>query len=161
MAGNGPPPNPNARRRNARVGVVLLPAKGREGEPPAWPVGFNPSRRMDAIWADLWSTPQAVAWERLAYTRVVARYVDCLVQLERDLDEIDDPKVYVAMLAAQTRLLPEVRQLEDRLGLNPKAMRSLMWEVAADEVGERREERTKQRPRRRLTAVPGDAVAAD
>ncbi|MEV7827515.1 hypothetical protein [Microbacterium enclense] len=37
-------------------------------------------------------------------------------------------------------ILGEVRQMEDRLGLNPKAMRSLLWEVAADEVAEKRED---------------------
>jgi hypothetical protein len=37
-------------------------------------------------------------------------------------------------------ILAEVRQMEDRLGLNPKAMRSLLWEVTSDEVGEKRDE---------------------
>lgn len=31
-------------------------------------------------------------------------------------------------------LLTEARQLEDRLGLNPKAMRSLGWEISAVEA---------------------------
>ncbi len=30
--------------------------------------------------------------------------------------------------------------MEDRLGLNPKALRSLLWEVTSDEVAERRDE---------------------
>lgn len=38
MAGTGPAPNPNARRRNARVGVVVLPADGYQGEIPEWPL---------------------------------------------------------------------------------------------------------------------------
>lgn len=34
----GPPPNPNARRRNAVLPMTQLPANGRQGEPPAWPL---------------------------------------------------------------------------------------------------------------------------
>lgn len=42
MAGNGPPPNPNAQRRNPRVGLTRLPAGGREGRAPRWPLPDNP-----------------------------------------------------------------------------------------------------------------------
>ncbi|MEU9349040.1 hypothetical protein AB0D74_48370 [Streptomyces sp. NPDC048278] len=38
MAGMGPAPKPNARRRNASVAMVNLPAAGREGTPPRWPL---------------------------------------------------------------------------------------------------------------------------
>lgn len=38
----GPPPNPNAQRRNARVGLVRLPAGGRTGRTPKWPLPPNP-----------------------------------------------------------------------------------------------------------------------
>jgi hypothetical protein len=34
----GPAPKPNARRRNATVPMVELPADGRQGAPPAWPL---------------------------------------------------------------------------------------------------------------------------
>lgn len=34
----GPPPNPNRRRRNATVPMTKLPAEGRKGEPPEWPL---------------------------------------------------------------------------------------------------------------------------
>lgn len=76
-------------------------------------------------WAQLWATPQAVAWERLGWTRTVGRYCRVLVEAEgRD-----------APVGARA----EARQLEDRLGLTPKAMRQLLWEVARDEVAEKRE----------------------
>lgn len=41
MAGNGPPPkHPDARaRRNPSVAMTRLPREGRQGEPPAWPLG--------------------------------------------------------------------------------------------------------------------------
>lgn len=38
----GPPPNPNAVRRNHRVGVVVLPAEGYKGRTPKWPLPDNP-----------------------------------------------------------------------------------------------------------------------
>lgn len=42
MAGTGPPPNPNAIRRNPRVGVITLPAEGYTGRVPKWPLPANP-----------------------------------------------------------------------------------------------------------------------
>lgn len=38
----GPPGNPNAIRRNPRVGVVVLPAGGRKGRTPTWPLPDDP-----------------------------------------------------------------------------------------------------------------------
>lgn len=111
------------RRRNVSVGKTLLPANGRVGETPAWP--FMAVAEPD-VWAELWSTPQASAWEHQSWTRVVARYAMLL-------EEVEQPD-------AKGTILAEVRQLEDRLGLNPKAMRSLLWEIAADEVAEKRDE---------------------
>lgn len=118
----GPPPNPNARRRNARPDWRRLPASGRKGEPPEFPLP-RPSKGVLAIWADLWTTPQAVAWEQLGWNRVVARYAKLLLGAEKS--------------NATAALLGEVRQMEDRLGLSPMAMKRLQWEtyddVAADQ----------------------------
>lgn len=130
----GPAPNPNARRRNARVGVVQLPAEGRQGPAPKWPLGG----KAPASWADLWAKPQAVMWERMRIEHVVARYCLLLASLDQ---------------------AAEVRQLEDRLGLNPKAMRNLLWEIVEDEVAEARAATPAKR--RTLKVVGGDAVDAD
>lgn len=43
----GPPANPNAVRRNPRVGLVRLPAGGRTGRTPKWPLPPNP--RLTAL----------------------------------------------------------------------------------------------------------------
>jgi hypothetical protein len=40
---------------------------------------------------------------------------------------------------APAKALMEARQFEDRLGLTPKAMRMLLWEIVADEVTEQRQ----------------------
>lgn len=189
-------PNPNARRRNARVGVVVLPAEGRKGDTPEWPLPDDPTltarieflteeiaeleereleqgklSRSDAtkwarkrealrgaehklevtranevaIWTELWTKPQAVEWERQAWTREVAQYVRWKSRAE--LGDLDASK--------------EARMLSDRLGLNPKAMRALMWQVVEDELGERRQQhaatgtdgKASSDRRRRLKAV--------
>lgn len=200
MAGMGPPPKAGdqRRRRNASVAMTRLPAGGRQGDAPRWPLladivtterlaaarrladelelkllepdlsGRERSaaqRKHDAaitdaniltaqldaqdrveaeLWADLWHTPQAVAWERLGWTREVAQYVRWKAKAEQgDLD------------AAK-----EARQLADRLGLNPLALLRLRWEVAEDEVAEQRT--TRRRPvsaRQRLKVVDSAEAA--
>jgi hypothetical protein len=114
----GPPPTKHPRRRNARPDCRNLPAEGRQGDPPRFPLP-RPSAAVRALWADLWSCPQADAWEQLGWTRVVARYAKLLVRAEK--------------ASAPGVLLSEVRQLEDRLGLSPMAMKRLQWEIVAPE----------------------------
>lgn len=77
-------------------------------------------------WAQLWATPQAVAWEQLGWTRTVARYCRVMVASE-------EPDAIAALLA-------QAVALEDRLGLTPKSMRLLLWQIAEDEVGQKREQ---------------------
>lgn len=113
----GPPPNQHARRRNARPEWRRLPAGGRQGDPPEWPLS-KPTRLEAALWRELWASPQAVAWESFGWARMVARYTRAVIWAERR--------------GARAYLLSEVRQLEDRLGLNPKAMKELQWVIAAD-----------------------------
>lgn len=142
----GPPPKhpSDRRRRNAAPGMVQLPAEGRRGKPPKWPLS-KPRKTELGIWAELWATPQAVAWAELGWIRTVARYVRLLYEAEK-------PGAGAAVNA-------EVRQLEDRLGLTPMSMRRLQWEIAADEVDEKREQRAASSTRR-LKAVDPAAAAA-
>ena len=114
MAGMGPPPKRNPRRRNARPEWKTLPASGRVGDPPQFPLP-DPSVEVLTLWLDLWRTPQAAMWESLGWTRTVARYAVLLLEAEGGV----------------MSLLAEVRQLEDRLGLSPMAMKRLQWEIAA------------------------------
>jgi hypothetical protein len=120
------PPKAQPARRNARVGPVKLPAGGRSGVPPVWPLPGDPSPDESAAWAELWATPQAVAWERCGWTRTVGRYCRLMVASEHD--------------GASAALHAQVTSLEDRLGLTPKAMRLLLWEVTSDEVAEQRQQ---------------------
>lgn len=115
----GPPPKRNARRRNARPEWRTLPPAGYDGDVPEFPLP-DPAVEALALWLDLWRTPQAVAWGALGWTRVVARYTLLLLEAEK-------PDTVVALLS-------EVRQLEDRLGLTPMAMKRLQWEVGEAQV---------------------------
>lgn len=144
----GPAPkHPSKRvRRNRPPEMTQLPSEGRRGDPPSWPLPY-PRKNELAIWADLWGMSQAVAWERLGMVRTVARYCRRLYEAEQKNSPV--------MVNA------EVRQLEDRLGLSPLAMKRLQWEIAADEVSEQREDRPVEpeaRPRR-LMAVDPDVAS--
>lgn len=111
----GPPPKRNVRRRNARPDWVALPADGRKGRAPRWPL----SGRVQRGWAELWRRPQAVMWERNHDEFLVARY---LILRNTIQDELDHSVVNATAMA-------ELRQIEDRLGLSPMAMKRLQWEI--------------------------------
>ena len=110
----GPAPKKNARRTNARPDWRSLPADVFAGDVPVWPIG-EPSVSQSVLWLDLWRSPQAAAWADLGWTRVVARYASLVLVCE-------GPDVTAALLS-------EVRQLEDRLGLSPMALKRLQWEI--------------------------------
>lgn len=141
-----PPPKPASqrRRRNAVPGTVFLPAEGRRGETPPWPLEMFRDGEF-AAWSEMWATPQAVAWERMgrATARVVARYARLRSRAEYDPE-------------APVMLLAEVRQLENQLGLTPRAMLSLRWEIVPDELAAAREAARPEAPAapaRRIRAV--------
>jgi hypothetical protein len=101
------------RRRNKPEERRSLPAGGRQGKAPAWPIDGEPSPAAAKLWAGLWSTPQAVAWEELEWSRFVARYV----------------LIVLAAESGESKAWPEARQMEDRLGLTPMAMLRLRWQI--------------------------------
>ena len=109
MPGPAPKPANTRRRRNATPPTMKLPAAGRDGAPPRWPLDGKPPR----CWRELWALPQAVAWERMHLTRVVARYARVLEVAE----------------TGERYALAETRQIEDRLGLTPMALMRLRWEI--------------------------------
>ena len=149
---SGPPPDPNALRRDRpqdKDGWTRLPAEGRKGAAPPWPLGplslpedaaAAVREREAVVWADIWRTPQAVAWERLGWTADVAVYVRMLVIGE----------------GGSAKALSEARQWSDRLGLNPAAMLRNRWRVAEDEVADRRSSPARSSSRSRLKVVSGD-----
>jgi hypothetical protein len=120
------PPKVDPVRGHRGRGPTKLPAGGREGPAPEWPLPDGASPEEWEAWTELWRTPQAVAWERLGWTRTVARYCRLMVVAEQNV---------------QPALQAQVTALEDRLGLTPKSLRLLLWEIAPDEVAEKRETR--------------------
>lgn len=118
------PPKLDPARGHRGRGPLKLPSEGRKGAPPKWPLPDRATAAERSMWVDLWASPQAVAWERLGWTRTVGRYCRLAVLAEASQN---------AALHAQ------VTALEDRLGLTPKAMRLLLWEVTVDEVAQQRE----------------------
>lgn len=139
----GPLPTANPRRRNQpTIPTTYLPAKGRPGpvpKPPKW-VTFGAVGA--AWWAWAWRTPQAAAWAD-GMQVVIARRAF----LEDVLASAADTREKLAVAR-------EARELDDRLGLTPKAMAALRWSIAPDEVGDARKERTtKKAGRPRLRAV--------
>lgn len=65
------------------------------------------------LWIELWKTPQATVWEDYGWVREVALFVRCSLKAEE----------------GDMRAAGEARQRSDRLGLSPKAMRYLGWEI--------------------------------
>jgi hypothetical protein len=120
-------PKPGARQPNRGLGgaaQVRLPRSGRTGERPEWPLD-RPTRRELVLWARLWKTPQAIAWEALDWVDAVARYARVLTVAERR--------------GAPYQAMAEARQLEDRLGLSPMAMLRLRWTIVDEAAGEQPE----------------------
>lgn len=115
MSSPGPAPKKNARRRNARPDWVSLPAEGRPGRAPKWPL----PGRVPRGWVDLWRLPQAVMWERDNAVVQVANYL-VTRNTAQDLLLAGEPNA---------ALLSELRQQEDRLGLSPMALKRLQWEI--------------------------------
>lgn len=88
------------------------------------------------LWAELWATPQAVAWERLKWTREVAQYARWKAKAE--LGDLEASR--------------EARMLGDRLGLTPRSLQDLRWTIADDEIAEKREQKS-ENVRDRIKAV--------
>lgn len=141
-----PPKHPSERRRrNTPEQWRQLPAAGRKGPVPKWPITHAPADSAELeLWKTLWKTPQAIVWAEQGAQRVVARYCMHLVQVETRQPE--------------TRLLAEVRQLEQLLLLSPGALAKARMEIVGDELEPLRLEKAKKgaaATRRRLMAVDG------
>lgn len=126
--------------------TVKLPAQGRKGTTPRWPLkGHTPKG-----WVALWKKPQAIMWERNGDELLVARYLHL-----RNM--VQQPE---SLKAIMPTVLGELRQMEDRLGLSPMALLRLRWEIVEDEPEEevRGPRRTSVSRRGRLRVVGEEAT---
>ncbi|WP_344014177.1 hypothetical protein, partial [Nocardiopsis exhalans] len=114
---SGPPPDPNALRRNRKEdksGWSTLPSEGRTGPTPAWPLIEAEPREWD-LWCDLWTKPQAVMWERLGLHYEVALFVRTLAEAEHPTPRSDAAKL--------------TKQYMESLGLTGPGMLRLRWKI--------------------------------
>lgn len=115
---SGPPPDPNSLRSvkaAERGGWKTLPAEGRTGEVPEWPLTEATSREM-TLWDDLWAKPQAVVWEEMGQELEVALFARTLAEAERPDARVDVKKM--------------VRGYLDSLGLSVTGMLRNRWKIA-------------------------------
>lgn len=145
----GPLPSAQRRRRNApTISTTSLPSGGRKGRPPKPPESASLQKAGAAWWKWAWATPQAAAWDPGALYAIARR-----AQLEDDLAALDlvdhfdlaellgmDDNDMVRSLervigrlkaaaGGRVTLMREMRELDKRLGLDPKAMAELRWNI--------------------------------
>ncbi|MFI8830537.1 hypothetical protein ACIGPN_05865 [Streptomyces afghaniensis] len=97
-------------------GWVTLPADGRDGPLPPFPL-IDPSPREMDLWERLWETPQATMWEQLHQDFEVASYVRLLVAAEK-------PR-------SSAIIWSQVKQFAESLGLSVSGMARNRWTIAA------------------------------
>lgn len=152
MAGKGPLPNPQKRRRNApTIPTTNLPAGGRTGTAPRPPKSHPLGKAGTAWWKWAWHTPQAAAWDPGALYTIAhrAQLEDSLALLaeivpmrlaeflevdpDERLDVVEDVlRATRALAGGRLSVMKEIRELDDRLGLTPKGLAQLRWRIVED-----------------------------
>lgn len=167
---SGPQADPNSGRSDRRgFTLTALPSEGFKGDVPEFPLPqvtrfeivfeekarlklpdvaateLYRSRELD-VWADVWTTPQACAWSMQSWRwTIAAEYCRLKTIVEMDAD-------------ASAALVGQLHRYRDQLGLTPAGLKDNGWAIAADEVGEKRDEKpseSKEAPQRRLRALNG------
>ena len=143
----GPAPSANARRRNApTIATTELPAEGRTGAVPKCP--YQLGKSGDRWWKWAWKLPQATKWDDGSLYIVARRalledhaaaldFADTLdlADLFGAANEEARRSVEFALsllkrsATGEVALMKEMRELDNRLGLNPKAMVDLRWSI--------------------------------
>jgi hypothetical protein len=143
---------------------MALPARGRTGRVPAFPLPKimrfvmvpnpegKPTREADSavsnafrkreleLWAQLWKTPQAVAWEREPYRwPTIAKYCRVMASTEAEPD-------------ASAALLSRERELRIECGLSPDGLKANGWAIAPDQLAEKRAAKKAAAPAKKAAA---------
>lgn len=95
---------------------MTLPAEGRDGAPPEWPLD-NWTDREAVLWGKEWKRPQAIMWERNGQELEVAMYVRAFAAAE--------------MLNATVASRTLVRQLQEALGISIPGLLRNHWRIEA------------------------------
>lgn len=145
----GPLPETNRRRRNTpTIPTTTLPAAGRKGTTPRPPKWVELSEAGRAWWKWAWRTPQAAAWSPGDLVAIARRAtIEDDLATYRDVQNLDIAELLETPADDRTKLLEfvmrslhslaagklaiarEARELDDRLGLTPKAMAALRWKI--------------------------------
>jgi hypothetical protein len=128
------PRNPKDQKHGRQVakklaGATVLPPR-RKGRAPDYKTEQPISDEGRAYWTTLWQTPQSTQWgkaEIYTATRL-------LLAFEKQRDDGFSPNVST-----------EMRQLEDVLGLSPKAMKAYGWVIGEPEEAPAKTSRAKDR----------------
>lgn len=158
----GPPPDPDARRRNAAtIPTTKLPAGGYTGRAPKVPSSYALGPAGKAWWRWAWKTPQAAAWdpggvyalarraqledELAALGETPEEFVADLIApaMDADLDDRDQLRELERSLewllsslqrraGGATSVMREMRELDDRFGLTSKGMTALRWKIVGE-----------------------------
>jgi hypothetical protein len=124
----GPPPKQQRRRRNLPERGEWVELEPRKGPTPKCPVPLD--RSQAAQWRELWKSPMASMWQK----EDVPGLARVLVLRPLVLQTFD------------TKLMSELRQLEDRFGLTPKGRRDLRWLIPDTEPVDPRSRRDGEDP---------------
>ena len=149
---SGPKPDEKSGRSDARgYSLTALPAQGYDGQAPDFPLP-NATDRELAVWAQVWTTPQACAWSLPSEAwRVptVAMWVRVRVRCE-------EPDAGAALLG-------QLHRFADQIGMTTAGLAEMGWKVAVDETAAKRNEtpppaeQQSDDPRDRLSVVSGGA----
>lgn len=140
----GPPPDPQALRRDRDEGAwTTLPADGREGDPPEWPLSSQTDREWE-LWVREWRRPQAIMWERNGQEVEVAVYVRSLVLAEDQRAPVN------------ARTL--VRQQMEALGISVPGLHRNRWRIETPQVEPAGDQPVTRSTRERFKVVGGTAA---
>jgi len=110
-------------RKDVKAGWTTLPAEGRVGDPPPWPL-FGQSEREAEMWDAFWRKPQAIIWERDHIVEPVALFVRQFCEGELPMTSAENRKTIKAYLAD--------------LYLTSDSLARAHLRIASDEVAEKR-----------------------
>lgn len=159
----GPLPKPNSRRRNKPT-IEQAELTPREGPAPEIPEAYPLGLAGLAFWAWAWALPQASKWDDGSLYFVARRAAleddlqaldeadrlsDALDDMVAELVAEDDPmqfktrllqltltmKKLKALAGGRVGVMKEMRELDNRLGLNPKALGDLRWVISENPTG--------------------------
>lgn len=141
-ARSGPPPDPNALRRDRDASQWERFPATRPAPAPAWPLSKATKRELE-LWRRVWARGEANAWEAYGMDTEVAMYV-------RNLREVEAP----GASATSRNLL--LRQM-DSLGLTMGGKAKNRWIIASDRPVDRPkadDDAEAPAPRRRVQTGP-------